>query len=152
MAAPKTKRRTVKTSSNKMYTVLITCPSFGQGIDDIDLTEGFRTPARVVEVLEMSVEDTDIAIAKLGADGGLGQVFDPGGKSTVDATTDDGIDTSNGGEEEEVTGLGDIFPDATNTDDDDGGDMDFMAALGKLDEEDDLTELEDLANDGLPEL
>lgn len=151
MAAPKTKRKSVKTSSNKMYTVLITCPSFGQGIDDIDLTEGFRTPARVVEILEMSVEDTDIALAQLGSDGGLGNVFDPSGKSTVDETPSDEVEKASS-TDEGVTDLGDIFPDATSTDEDDGGDMDFMEALGKLDEEDDLTELESLANDGLPEL
>jgi hypothetical protein len=156
MAASKTKNgsKTVNTSTSKIYTVLITCPSFGQGIDEIDLTEGFRTPARVVEVVEGSVEDTDKMLERLGEEGGLTFLL---GEGTVtgngESKLEKGAPRSSDMEDaaDDVMTLGDIYPDDDDNDNVEA-DMDFMSALDKLDEEDDLSELSDLAEDGLPEL
>jgi hypothetical protein len=159
MTASKTKKTTKKVvrPSNKVYMVLLTCPSHGQGIDDVDLTEGFRTPARVIEVVEKSVEEADVMLGKLTEVGGLGYMLY--GSDVGKDDGDGGIDNGNMDEiedevkvkvlDDEMPELGDIFPDS----DDDanvGEDIDFMDALEKLDEEE--TEPSFDLPDGLPEL
>lgn len=157
MTASKTKKTVAKRvrPSNKVYMVLITCPSHGQGIDDVDLTEGFRTPARVVEVLEKSIEEANDMLIKLENDGGLNFILD--GKAVGTDNGDGGI--SNGDEDDiegisnvasnDMPALGDIFPDS----DEEGkvdNNVDFMEALEKLDEEE--TDPSFDLPEGLPEL
>lgn len=170
MAAPKTKKngngdRIVK-PVNSVHIVIYACSNCGEEVEELKLCNECNSPMKVVQVIEKYGEEADEYLEQLKKDGNWDAgVVTPKKKvessdGGISADEIDHLDIPITGlheeeeeEEDEPMGLGEIFPD----DDDSGNkpatqDIDFMEALEKLDEEDEVENMDGLGPDGLPEL
>jgi hypothetical protein len=141
------------------------CSNCGEEVEELKLCNECNSPMKVIQVLEKYGEEADQYLEKLKKEGDWDATAvtpkkkaeaDDGGISSDEV---DHLDIPITGlheeSDDEPVGLGEIFPD----DDDDSStskpaskDLDFMEALEKLDEEDEVEDMDGLGPDGLPEL
>lgn len=167
MAAPKTKKngtgeRMVK-PVNSVHIVIYACSNCGEEVEELKLCNECTSPMKVVQVIEKYGEEADEYLEQLKKDGNWGAgVVTPKKK---DEPTDGGISADeidsldipitglNESDDDEPVGLGEIFPDDDESDAKPAAqDLDFMEALDKLDEEEDVDNMDGLGPEGLPEL
>lgn len=163
----KTTDRKVVQPMKSIHIVVFGCPNCGEEIEELKLCKECKSPMKVVQVIEKFGQDAEDYLAHLKREGiwtadsvmpKKGDVDDDGDGGIGDDDLDDldipikGLAEDKEDLVDEPPVLGDIFPDE-GVPSSKEPDMDFQEALSALDEEDEgVTDMDDLGPDGLPEL
>jgi hypothetical protein len=167
MAASKTKKNgngdKVIKPVNSIHIVVYACSNCGEELEELKLCNECNSPMKVIQVLEKYGDEADQYLEKLKKEGNWdADAVQPKKKAETDdggisADEIDNLDIPITGvheeEEEESVALGDIFPDDEESSSKPANkDIDFMEALEKLDEEDEVEDMDGFGKDGIPEL
>ena len=161
------KIKKVVTQRQSVHVVFFSCPDCGEETEHIEICPDCSKPMRVIDVVEKFGDDADDFLKKIKEKIGNGtlkkddyvSVDDDDESPNIIVLTQD--DSLNDGAivDDDVDSLGDIFPDDENDDEKPASsaqegltDLDDIVAELDKEEDDDFPLVDDLGDEGLPEL
>ncbi|MDX9739278.1 MAG: hypothetical protein RBT33_02860 [Candidatus Dojkabacteria bacterium] len=159
------KTKKVVTQRQSVHVVFFSCPDCGEETEHIQLCPDCSKPMRVIDVVEKFGDDAEEFLKKIKEKIGNGtlkkddyvSVDEDESPNIIVLADDDSL--NDGAIVDDVESLGDIFPDDENDDEKSASsaqegltDLDDIVAELDKEEDDDFPLVDDLGDEGLPEL